>query len=94
MVWYIFKCMFYRICKLQSFLSLDNPAPYFSAMHLSKKQLQSFGLLFLLAVHGAHAMFNKRAMPDTASLPPRERLRANIEDLFLSGDIPGHSFVS
>lgn len=63
-------------------------------MHLSKLQLKSFGLLLLLTGQVAHAMFNKKALPDTASLPVRERLRANIEDLFLSGEIPGHSFLS
>lgn len=42
----------------------------------------------LLADHVA-AMFSKRPLPDRESRPREERLRANLEDLFLAGDVSG-----
>jgi hypothetical protein len=46
-------------------------------------------LVLALVADQVAAMFSKRPLPDRESRPREERLRANLEDLFLAGDVSG-----
>jgi hypothetical protein len=46
-------------------------------------------LIYGLCADLVAAMFSKRPLPDRESRPREERLRANLEDLFLAGDVSG-----
>jgi hypothetical protein len=55
-------------------------------MWLSSLHLKALVVVCLQALHG-HAMFTKRPLPDLRNLSPSKRLKANLENLFLTAEV-------